>query len=204
MTEKLDAAEGGQIAWDRDLQPGCGTGPVVIAAFGVADASSYIAGRRDSSYCRSLVGVLTLFSILAVPSRRLRRVDAAHRSSEPRTGPRSSTGPRTSRASGRSAADARAVEADPRLRRRLRHRRPDDRVGPDPGAGGEASTTGGGWAAYAFASSFNRSRSTARRSAPASPRRSRPRARLAAAGAASRADPAAGASAAGAAGAPGS
>ena len=104
----------------------------------------------------------------------------------------------------RPAGDARAVEADPRLRRRVRHRRADDRLRPHPGPGAGRAPPAAATGAPTRSPAGSRSRpSTARASAPGSPRRSRRRARRAAAGEASAAA-AAGASRAAAAAAPGS
>lgn len=154
MTDALDDAEGGEIGWDRDLNPGRGILVLlVIAAFGVLTVA-YISVEEKFVVPVALC-ILTLISIFAVPSRRLRRVDSAHRE-------------RTAKwiSFARWTEDFPRLEDDPPQTLGLWKRimvygvvfGTAERMiksGRIPAPVMQESTTGGGWASYAFANSFN-------------------------------------------------
>jgi uncharacterized membrane protein len=154
MTDALDDAEGGEIGWDRDVNPGRGILVLfVIAAFGVLTIA-YLSVEEKFLLPVALC-VLTLICIFAVPSRRLRRVDSAHRE---RTAKWTSFAHWTE--------DFPRLEDDPPQTLALWKRimvygvvfGTAERMiksGRIPAPVMEESTTGGGWASYAFASSFN-------------------------------------------------
>jgi uncharacterized membrane protein len=78
MKEKLDAADEGQLRWDRDLN-----GPrwllfVVLAAlFGVIVLIDY--DVDEEWIAPAAIGAATLIAVIAFPRNRLRRVDPLHR-----------------------------------------------------------------------------------------------------------------------------
>ena len=154
MTEKLDDADSGALAWDRDLRwtkldrrPGGGRavrgrGPLrPLGQRGVVRPRGR--GRRDPDR----------------DPRGARRSAAAPRPRAPRA--RSPLAVVRALDGGlpaavrRPAGDAGAVEANPRLRGRIRHRRADDHSGriPEPVVASASDGTSG-WYAYAFAGSF--------------------------------------------------
>ncbi|MFL5870377.1 MAG: DUF2207 family protein [Solirubrobacterales bacterium] len=78
MTEKLDAADEGQLGWDRDLNTGRGLLTLaMLIAFGVLTVA-YI--QVEEKWLLPIaLGIATLIGIFCVPRHVLRRVDAAHR-----------------------------------------------------------------------------------------------------------------------------
>ena len=78
MTEKLDAAESGELAWDRDLRWARSLVAAVAAAlFGVVILCDLAV--NEEWLAPTVIGALTLIGIFAVPGRRFRRLDAVHR-----------------------------------------------------------------------------------------------------------------------------
>ena len=173
MTEKLNEVEEGQLTWDRNLN--WARWLTVLVAVRRSGSRPARAGRGRGLVLRrdGLVRGLGRHAARS-PATRFKRVDAgARRAHRALAGVRALDRglPAPLR---RPAGDARAVEADPRLRGRVRHRRADDRLGPDPRPGGRRRLRRHHWSSYAFVGGFNGSASTAPTSAPASPPRWRP------------------------------
>ncbi len=78
MTERLDAADEGQLSWDRNLNgsrwllAAAVTGLFTLLVF--ADISV-----NEEFVIPAAIGVVTLIGVIAFPRARLRRIDAAHR-----------------------------------------------------------------------------------------------------------------------------
>jgi hypothetical protein len=154
MTDALDEADEGELGWDRDLNPGRGILVLlVIAAFAVVTIS-YISVEEKFLLPVALC-ILTLICIFAVPARRLRRVDAAHRE---RTAKWTSFAHWTE--------DFPRLKDDPPQTLELWKRimvygvvfGTAERMiksGRIPEPVMAASSSGGGWAAYAFADTFS-------------------------------------------------
>ena len=155
MTEKLDAAESGELAWDRDLRWARGlVAGVAAALFGVVILCDLAV--NEEWLAPTVIGALTLIGIFAVPGRRFRRLDADASGARGALGVVRALDRGLPAPLGRPAGDARAVEADPRLRRRVRHRGADDLLGSHPRAGRrERHRRRCGWYAYAFTGGFD-------------------------------------------------
>ena len=132
MTEKLDEVEEGQLSWDRNLN-GARWLTVLGAAIAFAAVILIAISERGDWFFAAVVAFVTTVGLMALSATRFKRVSAdarrAHRAlARVRALDRGLPAPLR-----RPAGDARAVEADPRLRGRVRDRRADDRVGADPG-----------------------------------------------------------------------
>jgi hypothetical protein len=78
MTDALDAADDGELGWDRDLNPGRGLlALAMLIAFGVVTVAYVQVEERW--LLPVTIGIATLIGIFIVPARTLRRVDPAHR-----------------------------------------------------------------------------------------------------------------------------
>ncbi len=135
MTEKIDAADDGQIGWDRNFNP-LRYGIIIVTVALQVIVALFHAADDDGSLIFPLgLAALTFFVLAALPDTWFKRIDRAYVDRCAswrgfRALDRGLPAPQ-----GRPTGDARAVEANPRLRGGLRHRRPHDRVRPDPGAG---------------------------------------------------------------------
>ncbi len=154
MTEKLDDADSGALAWDRDLR---WTKLVVVLAAAVLLGVVVLCDLsvNEEWFVPAAVGAVTLIAILAVPSDRLRRVDPEHRERAARWQsfarwtedfPRLSDDPPATLALwkrilvyGVAFGTAERMISSGRI--------------PEPVVA-SASSDGGGWATYAFAGSF--------------------------------------------------
>ncbi len=134
MTAALDSVDEGQLAWDRNLN-----GPKWLLILGLAIGFGVIVlcdiDVNERFVTPGAIGLLTLIALAVYPWSRLKRL-------EPEYGERSAKWRAFERwtrdfpiAQGRPSRDPGAVEANPRLRGRVRHRRAHDRVRPHPGAG---------------------------------------------------------------------
>ena len=154
MTEKLDDADSGALAWDRDLR---WTKLVVVLAAAVLLGVVVLCDLsvNEEWFVPAAVGAVTLIAILAVPSDRLRRLDPEHRERAARWQsfarwtedfPRLSDDPPATLALwkrilvyGVAFGTAERMISSGRI--------------PEPVVA-SASSDGGGWATYAFAGSF--------------------------------------------------
>ena len=134
MTEKLEAAGDDELSWDRDWRA---AKPLIILGFvaaivyvtsAYADVEHHWFGPVAIGCHRPARPALVSHRPPAADQRRAQRAGRQVASLR-------ALDEGLPEARRRPALDARGLAADPDLRRRLRHRGADDRVGPDPRAG---------------------------------------------------------------------
>ena len=133
MTGSLNAADEGQLQWDRNLNPlsllVAFVGGVLVAV--ICLIQNDVEGKW---FIAAAIGAIGVAIVALWPSRPAEASRAGVPGALGQVGVLPALDGRLPAAEGRSARHARALEADPDLRSGLRHRGPNDQVRADPGA----------------------------------------------------------------------